>query len=190
MKPDVVEPDAIDREAAQSGPVLITSFRPWRAHQASNSSDDLLAELYRQLPAEVIWLRQVPVNFQLAPIQVIGELYRLRPRLVICCGMAEHRACLSLEHSALRHTAQPPHRVRTTSINLPPLLAGTTLSEISHDAGNYVCNHLYYSVLEFIDQTNLGTKGLFIHIPILRPDNKKNIMADFLQIYSTLTAPR
>ncbi|MGB7086825.1 MAG: peptidase C15 [Phormidesmis sp.] len=167
----------------KTAPILITSFQPWRAHQPTNSSDELIAELYRQrqLSDDVVWLRQVPVSFQMAPIQVISEIYRVRPRLVICCGMAESRACLSLEQQA-----KGPHQVLTTAINLPDLLVGTSLTEISDDAGSYVCNHLYYSVLEFIDRATIDTVSLFIHVPILRSGNRRAIIRDFLHIYSML----
>lgn len=178
--PDIMSP--VPTRADRQGPVLITSFRPWRTHQRSNSSDDLLTEVHRQLPTDVVWLPQVPVSFQLAPIRVINELYRLRPRLVICCGMAEKRSVLSLEQQAKRG-----ENVLTTSFCLAPLLAGTTHSEISYDAGSYVCNHLYYSVLDFLIHSDLMTAGLFIHVPILHSKNKKQVVADFLHIYSQLT---
>ena len=167
----------------KTGPLLITSFQPWRAHQRSNSSDDLIANLHRQkrLPAGAIWLRQVPVSFQLAPLRVISEIYRLRPRTVICCGMAEGRACLSLERQA------KGERVLQTSVDLSALLVGTTLSEVSDDAGWYVCNHLYYSVLAFIEQLNLETQGLFVHIPTLSPPSKALILDDFVHIATRLS---
>ncbi len=167
----------------KTGPLLITTFQPWRAHQRSNSSDDLVADLHSQkrLPADTIWLRQVPVSFQMAPLRVIGEIYRLRPRTVICCGMAEGRACLSLEQQA------KGRRVLQTSVDLSALVMGTALSEVSNDAGWYVCNHLYYSVLEFIEQLNLETQGLFVHIPTLRPPSKALILNDFVHIAARLS---
>lgn len=167
----------------KTGPLLITTFQPWRAHQRSNSSDDLVADLHSQkrLPADAIWLRQVPVSFQLAPLRVISEIYRLRPRAVICCGMAEGRAYLSLEQQA------KGRRVLQTSVNLSALLMGTTLSEVSDDAGWYVCNHLYYSVLAFIEQLNLETQGLFVHIPTLSPPSKALILNDFERIAARLS---
>lgn len=36
---------------------------------------------------------------------------------------------------------------------------------ISKNAGNYLCNHIYYHGLKYIDKNNLETKMLFIHIP-------------------------
>ena len=36
---------------------------------------------------------------------------------------------------------------------------------ISNDAGNYLCNNIYYYGLKYIKENNLKTKMIFIHIP-------------------------
>lgn len=162
-----------------TAPILITSFQPWRAHQASNSSDDLLAALQKkgQLPADSLWLKQVPVSFELAPIRVIGEIYRRRPRAVICCGMAERRTYLSVEQQASR-----AEKTLTTTLNLPLLLQNTQFSEISCNAGSYVCNHLYYSVLESVSKQPWKLAAIFIHVPILQPGSRQFVLTDFARI--------
>jgi pyroglutamyl-peptidase len=176
----------------RNGPVLITSFRPWRVRQRSNSSHDLVAELYAsgKLPADTVWLPQLPVSFELAPMRVINEIGRLRPRVVICCGMAEKRAVLSIERQAKRSQGQEPWLSLQTSAAVCTLLSGTRLSEISEDAGSYVCNHLYYSVLKFIDQANWPTVAIFIHVPLLSAANKKLIFDDFVAITAQLASDR
>ncbi len=173
----------------RNGPVLITSFRTWRVHQRSNSSHDLVADLHTsgRLPADSVWLSQVPVSFAIAPIQVITEVARLRPRVVICCGMAENRPLLSIERQAKVPRQSLPTAVLKTSAKVSALLRGTVLSEISDDAGNYVCNHLYYSVLKFIDQVNWPTVAIFIHVPLLNLANKKLILDDFVAIATQLS---
>ena len=44
---------------------------------------------------------------------------------------------------------------------------------ISNDAGNYLCNNIYYNGLKYIKEYNLKTKMIFIHIP--KTDNIENI---------------
>ena len=159
----------------QRGPLLITSFRPWRSHQPSNSSQDLIAAIKSagQLPNHTVWLPQVPVNFELAPIRVINAMYRFRPRAIVCCGMAENRPYLSLEQQAKRplatylSTTYSPEALQT-SFDLTNLLADTQLCEISYDAGSYVCNALYYRVLEAIHQQAVPVPCLFVHVPVLK----------------------
>ena len=162
--------------------ILITSFLPWRAHQRSNSSDDLIAMVQAKglMPSDAVWLRHVPVNFELAPMQVESEIRRCRPRAVICCGMAETRSRLSVERLA-------KHRlVLSTPMDTKRLVSNTLLSEISEDAGTYVCNYLYYSVLSLAKEVDWQMKGVFIHIPVLKPDNQSLLLRDFVSLIETV----
>jgi len=166
--------------------LLITSFQPWRAHQPSNSSDDLIAALQAkgQLPKNSLWMRNVPVSFELAPIRVVSALCQYRPRAIICCGMAENRPYLSIEQQAKRSG-----KFLGTSANLPELLQQTLLSEVSYDAGNYVCNALYYSVLESIQTYDLSTVAVFAHVPILKGARTRLVLSDFAKIATRLANP-
>lgn len=38
---------------------------------------------------------------------------------------------------------------------------------ISHDAGNYLCNNIYYYWLKYIEEQNLNCYMIFVHIPQL-----------------------
>ena len=44
---------------------------------------------------------------------------------------------------------------------------------LSKNAGNYLCNNIYYNGLKYIRENNLKSKMLFIHIPKI--DNINNI---------------
>ena len=39
---------------------------------------------------------------------------------------------------------------------------------ISNDAGNYLCNHIYYNGLKYISDNNLNCDMIFIHIPKIK----------------------
>lgn len=39
---------------------------------------------------------------------------------------------------------------------------------LSSNAGSYLCNHLYYSGLHYINTLNLDTQYIFIHVPSLK----------------------
>jgi pyroglutamyl-peptidase len=147
--------------------LLLTSFTTWLPHQKSNAADDLLLELMQTpLPPTVHFLRQLPVDFVLAPQQAIAQIQQLQPNCVICCGMAESRTKLSVESRAVSGD-----RVLHTCFDLPQLVAELPMTEISHDAGRFVCNTTYYKVLEHL-QDSPG-RGLFVHVPILTAINRK-----------------
>ena len=165
--------------------LLLTTFAPWKAHQPSNASDDLVNGLIQRsaVPQDAVIMRQIPVSFDLAPCRVIAKMVELQPRVVVCCGMAESRTHLELELNG-----KSPNRVLKTSLALQPLRLGTHLTQISHCAGDYVCNHLYYQLLEAIHRNHWFTQALFVHIPILTLANESLLVHDLSLILGRLAA--
>jgi pyroglutamyl-peptidase len=165
--------------------ILLTSFATWKAEQLSNSSDDLLATLLERnlFGQEVHLLRQIPVDFELAPRRVLLAIDQIQPQAVICCGMAETRSRLSIEIKGKSET-----REIYTQLDVDHLVQDRLLTEISHDAGKFVCNHLYYSVLTHLQSHQPHTHGLFIHVPILNPKNLDPIVQDFTAILNLISA--
>ncbi|HEY9907368.1 MAG TPA: peptidase C15, partial [Thermosynechococcaceae cyanobacterium] len=156
--------------------VLLTSFTVWQPHQASNSSDDLLAELLKRnlLDYRHQLLRQLPVDFVLAPQQVIAEIERSRPRLVVCCGMAEGRSHLTIETNG-KHEAE----TIATTVDVADLVQLLETTTASHDAGQFVCNHLYYSVLKHLQAQSPEVNCIFAHVPLLNSQNFSLILQEF-----------
>lgn len=158
--------------------VLLTSFAVWKAHQVSNSADDLLLEVMKiSLPPAFRLFRQLPVNVPVAQQIAIGKIQQLQPRMVICCGMAESRRKLNVESRAIVRG-----KVLHTPFDLKALTQGLSCTEISEDAGRFVCNGLYYAILNYLQSHQPAAQGLFVHVPILTPDNRKNVVADFSSI--------
>lgn len=164
-------------------PILLTSFAPWRAHQHSNTSDDLIALLAsrNRLPKGTVLMRHLPVHFQLAPCTVKAAIAKNRPAVVVCCGMAEKRSLLTLE----RYGHGKGERLETR-LDLTALRSDTHWTTISHDAGRYVCNALYYQVLSYLASSDAATQGLFIHVPLLTDYNRELIVRDFAVILSRI----
>jgi pyroglutamyl-peptidase len=163
--------------------ILLTSFDIWLADQQSNSSDDLLLEVTKlgSLPHDLTFLHLLPVDIQLASSQVIQKIDECQPDYIICCGMAASRTKLSVEASASFEK-----RVLLTTVNLEKLVAGAMAIEISHDCGKFVCEGLYYSVLDYLCQNQLTACCIFVHVPVLNPENFGVILADFLLIINKL----
>ena len=51
---------------------------------------------------------------------------------------------------------------------------------ISKFAGRYLCNNLYYHILKYINDNNLKTKMIFIHIPRISNIRKLDKLVDIL----------
>ncbi|MBD1920722.1 peptidase C15 [Microcoleus sp. FACHB-831] len=158
--------------------ILLTSFQTWMPHQKSNSSDDLLMEIAKlDLSHELIYLRQLPVDVQLASSSAIAKIDEVQPDAIICCGMAESRTTLTVESNA-----SCGQEVIKTSLDLGQLVGGLTGTGISHDAGKFVCEGLYYQVLKYLREQQKNCPCIFVHVPIMTQDNLAEIVADFLLI--------
>jgi pyroglutamyl-peptidase len=166
-----------------TAPLLITTFTTWKPEQPSNASDDLIQALIQRnlLNDTVHLLRQVQVDFELAPATVLSRVAEIQPAQVVCCGMAEGRSRLTLESNGKRH----PHKIHTP-VDVHELVQDLAITDVSHDAGEFVCNHLYYSVLNFVQVYGLRTQCLFVHVPILHQHNMEPIVQDFATILNRL----
>lgn len=155
--------------------ILLTSFTTWLPHQQSNSSDDLLdsiSQLHHNLSLTL--LRNLPVDVEQASSCVINKINESAPDIIICCGMAEGRNQLSIESNACCGES-----VLRTNIDLDLLV--TDSIQISHDAGKFVCEGLYYAVLKYIIDRQLKIKCIFVHVPILG-ENKLTLVENFMLI--------
>lgn len=148
--------------------ILLTSFDTWLPHQQSNSSDDLLNEIskLKYTSPLLTFLRLLPVDIESASRGAIAKINELQPDAIICCGMAEHRSQLTIESNATCGNT-----VLRTQVDLQQLVTGSTGIEISDDAGKFVCEGLYYSVLKYICESQLKSHCIFIHVPILTTEN-------------------
>lgn len=128
------------------------------------------------------FLRQLPVDFRLAPQRVIARFVELQPDVTILCGMAEERSRLNLESSAVLGD-----RVIRTRVDLRELTKGLTLTEISHDAGRFVCNETYFRMLSHIEEKGLENHCVFAHVPPLTDANRAPVLENFREIVRRLS---
>jgi pyroglutamyl-peptidase len=159
----------------RSPAILLTSFRTWKPEQRSNSSDDLLIELQKQqdFQVELHVFRRIPVDFEKASQLAIAKIAELRPQAILCCGMAESRARLNVESQAIINDD-----VMQTSVNLEELTQDLKMTDISHNAGKFVCNQMYYDVLKYLKQQMLMIPCIFLHVPILTPEIVYTVISD------------
>jgi pyroglutamyl-peptidase len=179
--------------------ILLTSFDTWLSEQQSNSSDDLLLELGKMdcISHDLNFLQRLPVDVQLASCCVIAKIKELKPDYVICCGMAASRQQLSIEVLASILSVQSTdissrdnaenfwQTTLQTTVNVEQLVDGTEI-EISYDCGKFVCEGLYYSVLDYLSQSQLSIPCIFVHVPILNQKNLHSMIANFVLILNKL----
>jgi pyroglutamyl-peptidase len=159
--------------------LLLTSFTTWLPHQKSNTSDDLLEMAIDRSEFSPSWqvLRQLPVESQAAIDRVVSRLERLQPTGVICCGMAEKYPQMKVEIQATCGDT-----ILRSPVNIGELMATLKVTGVSENAGRFVCNDLYYGILNYIRQQQRPISCLFVHIPLLSSENTQPILKDFLDI--------
>ena len=110
--------------------------------------------------------------------KVIAKIEHIQPDVIVCCGMAEKRS-----KPALESNASCQNDCLYTSIDLAKLTEELTITEISHDAGKFVCEGLYYQILRYIQSKDMMTYCLFAHIPLLKHSDLNLILEDFNHIF-------
>ncbi len=166
-----------------SNRLLLTSFQTWLPHQISNSADDLLETIQKQRFAEdsLFFLRKLPVDVKLASGQVIKTIKAIKPTGILCCGMAESREKLTVESNAVCQ-----EDCIFTLVDLNKMITCLAYTEVSHNAGKFVCEGLYYEILKFTQANTLKILCIFIHVPVLNPRNIDVVREDFTVIINFL----
>ena len=163
--------------------ILLTGFEPFDGASVNPSWEAVCRVPDRVAGREVHRLR-LPVVYGEAADMLREAIARLRPELVISCGVAGGRQAVTPELVALnyRHARIPDNAgksyfgapitpdgpaARMTRLPIHALIDAVKAEGIpcalSLSAGAYVCNDVYYALLSC--EEDFGHRGLFIHVP-------------------------
>jgi len=163
--------------------VLLTGFEPFGG-DGRNSSWDAVHGLDQEIIAghRVVSVC-LPVTFSGSLPRLFTAIEAHRPSLVIAVGQANSRCRISIERVALNlidaripdNDGQQPVDVAVdpdgpaacfSTLPVKALLASLRRAgfpvELSHSAGTFVCNQVFYGLLRHLPAT---IRGGFIHIP-------------------------
>ena len=167
--------------------VLITGFDPFGGEKINPAW-----EAVRALPdnidgIEVVKL-QIPTVFKKSAKKLSENIDSVKPDVVICVGQAGGRYEFSVERVAINiDDGRIPDNDGYQPVDSPVFEDGenayfSTLpikaiveevkkvgipAAVSNTAGTYVCNHIMYSLLYYLNKNNLNIKGGFIHVPFI-----------------------
>ncbi len=168
---------------------LVTGFEPFGGDTTNPSADLALALDGARVGRLHVIGRVLPVEYAAAGELIVEWLRELRPAVIICTGLAASADVIRIETVAVNEDDSPfPDNagvVRERSPIVPggPRNLNTTLPiaeivaecsrkkiavETSSDAGRYVCNHVFYTLLH----ERLATPAGFIHVPANSRKNK------------------
>ncbi len=170
--------------------LLLTGFEPFGGSPV-NPSQQVVQALASQTFAR-IQLRTVilPVDRERGPAQLLEAVRTIEPEAVLCLGLAERRAALSVERVAInlldfgipdnsgrQETDKPivPGGPAAYFVTLPVRALVTAIraagvpAELSLSAGTFLCNQVLYTLLHNLTPASIPVPPAagFIHLPAL-----------------------
>ena len=167
--------------------VLITGFDPFGGEKINPAWEAVKALPDNIDEIEVVKL-QIPTVFKKSAKKLFENIDSVKPDVVICVGQAGGRYEFSVERVAINiDDGRIPDNDGYQPVDSPVFEDGenayfSTLpikaiveevkkvgipSAVSNTAGTYVCNHIMYSLLYYLNKNNLNIKGGFIHVPFI-----------------------
>ncbi len=172
---------------SMSAPILITGFEPFDGDRLNPSWEVARALDGRRVAGHRLVALRLPCTFADAMPALNAAIDSLRPCLVLGLGLAASRAAVSIERLAVNLIdARIPDNAGVQPIDEPVVAEGpaayfTSLPvkalhaalheaglpvEVSHSAGTFVCNQVFYTLMHRL-RAWPGLSGGFIHLPPL-----------------------
>ena len=149
--------------------VLYTAF-----NGKNNSSKILLDAI---TATDKLYLKN---SFNTSVIQLIDKIKNNNYDLVISLGQAPiEKDAIKIETKA---NMKDYYETNYDFHNLKGNIEKHFKVVISNNAGNYLCNNVYYYGLKFIYENKLKTKMIFIHIPKINNISSIEMMANVIKI--------
>ncbi|NUU94757.1 pyrrolidone-carboxylate peptidase [Marinitoga sp. 1135] len=167
--------------------VLVTGFEPFDGEKINPSFEAVKRLSSSIYGAEIIRL-EIPTVFYKSIETLRSKMCEEKPDIVICVGQAGGRARISIERVAINiDDAKIPDNEGQKPEDKPIFFDGENAyfsnlpikkikkelegigipAEISNSAGTFVCNHLLYGLMYYIERDFKKTLGGFIHVPYL-----------------------
>ena len=159
-------------------PVLVTGFEPFGEHAVNPSA--LIANSFDGVV--------LPVSYARAADALRAAIDDADPDVVLCFGLAEKRTKVSVERFAhnldeasTTDNDEAPGSGREID-PAGPLAFRSTLpvddivaaldaegipAEVSRDAGGFLCNHVFYVLMQTLERERPQARGGFVHVPLL-----------------------
>ena len=165
--------------------VLLTGFEPFGGDASNPSGGAVRRVAERWTGPEVLITDVLPVTFTGAAQRLRGLISEHAPDVVIAAGLAGNRVSISVERVAVNLAdaripdndgaqpvdqpsveGAPTARFATLPVKaiVRDLLAAGIPAEVSHTAGTFVCNHVFFAALDEAS-AHPDLRAGFIHVP-------------------------
>jgi len=173
---------------------LLTGFEPFGGEDENPSRQIALALDGALIGGHRVVSATLPTEFARAPVELDALIARHGPALVLAVGQAGGRAEIALERIAVNlidaripdNAGARPSDVAVVAggpnayfstlplkAMLRALQAANIPAALSHTAGTFVCNQVFYTLARCLARTRRRVRGGFIHVPYL-PEQAAN----------------
>lgn len=173
--------------------ILVTAFDAF-ANNSINPSSIILDMIDYNNDFKIIKLK-IPTVYKKSANMIREYIDKYMPDYILMLGLASNRDSISIERIGINiDDFSISDNENNMPIDKPIFIDGQNAyfsnldiklinknindsnikSIISNTAGTYVCNHVLYSVLYFIDKYYNNIKAGFIHIPCIKEQVKEN----------------
>lgn len=167
--------------------ILITGFDPFGGEKVNPAYEAIKLLEDRISDATIIKL-EIPTVFHKSAEVIKDKINEENPDVIVCVGQAGGRFDVTPERVAINvDDARIPDNENNQPIDekikedgadayfssLPikamveKMRGAAVPSSVSNSAGTFVCNHIMYQVLYFIDKEFPGKTGGFVHVPFI-----------------------
>jgi len=179
--------------------ILLTAFEPFGGLDLNSSAMVLEKTEFKDRPG-IITKMTLPVLYASAFELLKKKIIRLKPDVVVCMGQAGGRKKISIERIAvnINSGAIPDNEgiIKTDELIVHggPEAYFTTLpyermlspsgdsAALSYSAGTYICNDLFYRLMNYIKKENLHIQSGFLHLPFTEHFGKMPYMDLEIQV--------
>ncbi|MDX7999080.1 pyroglutamyl-peptidase I [Xenorhabdus sp. Reich] len=168
--------------------ILVTAFEPFGGESINPSWEAVRPLQGCQIDGAHVEVCQLPCVFDTSLEHLYAAIERVKPEVVISIGEAGSRTNITVERIGINiNDASIPDNAGKKPIDTPVIINGpaayfSTLpiksivsdlrksgipANISQTAGTFVCNHVMYGLLHYLNQHYPAVRGGFIHVPYL-----------------------
>jgi len=153
--------------------ILITAFR------GNYNSSKILLDRIKSNNYNKLLLTN---SFTTCEKEIVKAIIQQKPKYILTFGQKSNTDILYIETTGCRNGI-----ILDTDFNVEALVQSLKAAKISYclsnNAGNYLCNHVYYSGLDFLKQHSLDTKMIFIHVPSIKWLTQIDAISRWLNVY-------
>lgn len=175
--------------------ILLTGFEPFGGSKINPSIEackPLDGKEYNGFRVKVV---EIPLRFHEVRPSLINAIEEMEPAAVICTGQAGssmirlERVAINVADARIAYNCgkQPVDEpivedgpvAYFSTLPLREMLAAIEEAKvpvsISNSAGTFGCNHIFYDLMHYIEENDLGVPGGFIHVPSLPEQAMKKL---------------